>query len=81
MTCPELRRFFACVPVDLQRRTDGRLYVSKEGGSMRLFTSRVGQRLLVFTLSWLTAAGAMAQEFRGAVTGLVTDAPAATVGI
>ena len=41
---------------------------------MRLFTSRVGQCVFVFTLSCLTAAGAVAQEFRGAVTGLVTDA-------
>src|SRR5437762_99787 len=44
---------------------------------MRLIASRVGQRLIVFTLSALAPAGAAAQEFRGAVTGLVTDASGA----
>jgi hypothetical protein len=43
---------------------------------MRLFTSRVGLCLLGVLLSGLTAAGVLAQEFRGAVTGLVTDASA-----
>jgi hypothetical protein len=41
---------------------------------MRLVTSRVGLCLLGFLLSGLTAAGVLAQEFRGTVTGLVTDA-------
>ncbi len=40
---------------------------------MKLFTSRVGRCLLACSLSCLTAGGAMAQEFRGAVTGLVND--------
>src|SRR5436190_23696190 len=41
---------------------------------MGLFTRRVGQCVLACSLTWLTAAGALAQEFRGAVTGLVNDA-------
>jgi hypothetical protein len=40
---------------------------------MRLLTSRGGQCLLVCSLSWLSASGAVAQEFRGAITGLITD--------
>jgi len=43
---------------------------------MRLVASRVGLCLLGCLLSGLTAPGALAQEFRGAVTGLVTDASA-----
>src|SRR5436190_24030787 len=42
---------------------------------MRLIASRVGRTVLGCTLPCLlAAAGATAQEFRGAVTGLVTDA-------
>jgi Carboxypeptidase regulatory-like domain len=40
---------------------------------MGLSTSRVGPCLLVCLLSFVTAAGVVAQEFRGAITGLVTD--------
>jgi hypothetical protein len=40
---------------------------------MRLLAIRAGHCLLVCALSWLSASGAAAQEFRGAITGLITD--------